>query len=331
MSYAPGAMAITPVTAEFLAEARRDGVDFGRTLTIGRQASFAGPLTLAALLRRHGLWPDGESRRGFLRRFRDGPPWYVDPYLQALGARELHALDVSAYEGADVLHDLNEPLPEDLEARFDVVVDGGSLEHVFDVPAALRSYMRMVRPGGRLVVQTMANNHCGHGFYQFSPELFFRAFSEASGYRVERMQLATEDVEFSRPLAGVSFPAGPRVARYEVVDPESVGERVLLRSRAGVTLLVQARRTDSRAPLEAPIQQSDYRPIWSAPGPERSGADERPPGALRGAFRRLVPPEARMVLALDVGPRLVPLLDPLGRLRVARQRSLRNRRHFRRR
>jgi SAM-dependent methyltransferase len=322
-------VAVTAATAEFLAEARRDGVDFGRTLTIGRHASFVGPIGLGALLRRHGLWPEGESRRSFYRRFRDGPPWLIDPYLRALGARDLHALDVSPYEGADVLHDLNQPLPDELADRFDLVIDAGSLEHVFDVRTALQSYMRMVRPGGRLVILTMANNHCGHGFYQFSPELFFRVFSEPNGYRVERLHVVGEDAEFSRPVAGVSFPANVRSRRYEVVDPEEVGERVLLRSRLGVGLLVQAQRIAAVAPLEAPVQQSDYESLWTDGPPAAAVVPDAEAGPVRRAFRRLVPPEARMALALDVGPLLLPLLDPLHRLRVARKRSLRNRRHYR--
>jgi SAM-dependent methyltransferase len=325
-------VAVTHVTAEFLAEARRDGVDFGRTLTIGRHSSFAGPLALGGLLRRHGLWPEGEGRRAFYRRFRDGPPWLIDPYLHALGARELHALDASAYEGADIVHDLNEPVPDELEGRFDVVFDGGSLEHVFDVPTALRSYMRMVRPGGRLIVLTMANGHCGHGFYQFSPELFYQVLSEENGYRVERLHVAAEDVEFSRPLAGVSFPSNVSAFRYAVVDPEEAGGRVLLRSRAGVALLVQAQRVAAVPPLEAPVQQSDYRRTWSTPDTVRwasAAVPDADAGALRTAFRRLVPPEARMALALDIGPRLLPLLDPLLRVRIARERSVRNRRHYR--
>ena len=56
-------MAVTATTAEFLAEARRGGAELGSTLTIGRQACFVGPLALAAILRRNGLWRAGESRR----------------------------------------------------------------------------------------------------------------------------------------------------------------------------------------------------------------------------------------------------------------------------
>ena len=323
-------MAVTRTTAEFLAEARRGGADFGRTLTIGRQACFAGPLALGAILRRNGLWPEGESRRAFLRRFADGPPWFADAYLRLLGAREVTALDVSGYEGAEIVHDLNEPVPPELERRFDVVFDGGSLEHVFDVPTALRSYMRMVRPGGRLIVATMANNHCGHGFYQLSPELFFRALSESSGYRVERLQLAGEELDFTRPVAGVSVLYDvSRGGRWEVTDPEEVRERVLLRGRSGAVLLVEARRVRDAEPLVQPPQQSDYQPLWARPGSAAGPVPDAQAGPLRSAFRRLVPPQARMAIALDLAPRLVSLLDPLHRLRTARRRSVRNRRHFR--
>ena len=199
-------MAVTAATAEFLAEARAEGSDFGSTLTIGRQASFVGPLRLGAILRRNGVWPADETRRTFYRRFRQGPPWLIEPYLRALGATDVRALDLSPVEGAEIVHDLGRPVPGELEQRFDLVLDGGSLEHVFDVRQALANYMRMVRVGGRLVIQTVANNHCGHGFYQFSPELFFRVLSEVNGYQVERIHLTEEDVTFSRSLAGVSFP-----------------------------------------------------------------------------------------------------------------------------
>ncbi|HEX8075272.1 MAG TPA: hypothetical protein VF545_09850 [Thermoleophilaceae bacterium] len=324
-------MGVGAATAEFLAEARADGVDFSRTLTIGRQASFVGPVRLGRLLRRHGVWPAGVGGRSFYRTFRDGPPWLAEPYLAALGAREVAAMDVSDYEGAEVIHDLNEPLPEDMHERFDVVLDAGSLEHVFDVPTALRSYMQMVRVGGRLIVQTMANNHCGHGFYQFSPELFFRVLSEENGYELERLHLAAEDIEFSRPVAGVSAPFDPREGRFSVADPESVGGRVLLRTGYGVTLLVQARRVRAVPVLTRPPLQSDYKPMWAGGGGQTPApVDGIPAGPLRSAFRRAFPPEARMVIALDLMPRLLPLLDPLRRARVARQRSFRNRRHFRR-
>src|SRR5690606_18138908 len=115
---------------------------------------------------------------------------YADDFLRdALGARELDVMDYSAYEGAAVIHDLNQPVPGALHERFDAVIDGGALEHIFNFPVALSNLMNMTKPGGRVFLFLPANNLCGHGFYQFSPELMFRVFTEANGFETERVTL----------------------------------------------------------------------------------------------------------------------------------------------
>ena len=39
-----------------------------------------------------------------------------------LGIKNLSIIDASGYEGADIIHDLNEPVPENLHGRFDAVI-----------------------------------------------------------------------------------------------------------------------------------------------------------------------------------------------------------------
>jgi hypothetical protein len=82
--------------------------------------------------------------------FRRQLGWQVwsDPFFKLLGASQVGPIDVSAYQGASIIHDLNEPIPGALHERFDVVFDCGTLEHIFNVPVALKSYMDMVRVGG---------------------------------------------------------------------------------------------------------------------------------------------------------------------------------------
>jgi hypothetical protein len=236
-------------------------------------------------------------------------------------------MDISDYEGANVIHDLNEPVPGELHERYDVVFDGGSLEHVFDVPTALGNYMKMVRPGGHLIIETMANNHCGHGFYQFSPELFFRALSEENGYQVERVHLAGEDIDFDTRVPGIGVPVDlARPGRYSVADPAHVGGRVLLRNSHGTIILVQARRTRSGQVFRRPPLQSDYQPMWTG---DVVTAQDAPATPIRQLYRRALPDEARMAMALDVLSRVLAA-DLPWRRRVARERSFRNRRHFRR-
>ena len=56
-----------------------------------------------------------------------------------LGSERLESLDITDFEGATVIHDLNKPVSEELKARFDVVFDGGTLEHVPDRSTAKAS------------------------------------------------------------------------------------------------------------------------------------------------------------------------------------------------
>ncbi len=47
--------------------------------------------------------------------------------------------------------------------------------------------------GGHFISVTFANNFLGHGFHQFSPELYFRVFCPANGFEVESLMLCEAD------------------------------------------------------------------------------------------------------------------------------------------
>ena len=138
---------------------------------------------------------------------------FAEPFLEALGAIEIRSFDSSAYEGATNVHDLNYPIEESFKHRFTAVIDAGTLEHIFNFPVAIKNCMEMVEVGGHFIGITPTNNFLGHGFYQFSPELFFRIFSEPNGFRVMRM---------------VIFEDRPRAKWFEVADPDAIKERVSL-------------------------------------------------------------------------------------------------------
>jgi hypothetical protein len=323
---------ITLAAADFLAEAAAGGVSFERTLTVGRQYLLVGPDRLWPVLIKHGI-PPSQSKRAFRRQL-GWQPW-SDPFFKLLGASEVEALDTSGYEGASIVHDLNEPIPGELHERFDVVVDSGTLEHIFNVPVALKSYMDMVRVGGHLILVVAANNQFGHGFYQFSAELFYSALSEQNGYAVERMLICHDDFDtvhqFRREWR-VSPVHGPR---YEVADPRVVGRRVTLQNDRPNSLMVLAKRTARRSVFEAPPAQSDYVRIWEA---SRAPAETGPARPALPRLRRSLPRRLRehvvqpvlLWLQWDAIPRLLPLLDPLARQRNRRDQSLANRRLFRR-
>jgi SAM-dependent methyltransferase len=87
-----------------------------------------------------------------------------------------HALDVSDYEGADIIHDLNQPLPQALVGCADFIFDGSCLDNIFDVGTAMRSLSRLLRPGGRIVLMEHGTA-IQNALTTFSPEWFFNFFA----------------------------------------------------------------------------------------------------------------------------------------------------------
>ncbi|MBI3252521.1 MAG: methyltransferase domain-containing protein [Candidatus Omnitrophica bacterium] len=105
-------------------------------------------------------------------------------FFSALGFKTVHSLDVSDYEQSTHTLDLNLPVPEGLYGFYDVILDGGTLEHVFDQAAALRNIHRLLKVGGRVIHGAPSTNHVDHGFYMYSPTFFYE-FYAANGYKIE--------------------------------------------------------------------------------------------------------------------------------------------------
>jgi hypothetical protein len=141
-------MGIIRSNAAFYLDARARRVRFGRTMTLGRQRLYVRPSELDDLAARYR--PDLLERTADLRYGE-----LADTFLtRFLDVRDLQAMDHSAYEGAAILHDLNQPLPEALHEQFDVVIDSGTIEHVFNLPVAIATCMQLVKRGGTLFLSS---------------------------------------------------------------------------------------------------------------------------------------------------------------------------------
>jgi SAM-dependent methyltransferase len=270
--------------ARTLWDARLRDVSFTDTLTIGHQSLFLHPREVR------------QFRDAFNARFPDSPHrplesytfgMYADEFLHAfLDARSVSILDVSDYEGATILHDLNQPIPDSLRNSFDAVVDGGSLEHVFNFPTAVANIMQLVKVGGSVFISTPANNLCGHGFYQFSPELMFRVFTEDNGFRLRDLKLH----EATFP----SVELRPARRAYAVADPLTVRRRVGLMSKRAATMIVEAEKVADVPPFASSPLQSDYLPLW---GHERARAVRTDTRTLLRRVHAAMPPALRAAIA----------------------------------
>ncbi len=227
-----------------LLDAHRAGVPMDRLLMIGRQSLLLHPAELRAVRQ---VCPRA------LANYKWGE--YADRFFsECLGVSRVNTLDYSPYEGADLLHDLNQTIPADLKGRFDVVIEAGSLEHIFNFPIAIANLMQMTKVGGTIFASTVANNLCGHGFYQFSPELIFRVFTLENGFELGKV-LALEARYPGIELAPISD-------AFEVADPARVECRVGLMTHRPIMLFFEARKT-AESPLFAKSpMQSDYAAAW---------------------------------------------------------------------
>jgi Methyltransferase domain len=200
---------------------------FGRVATIGRQEILVPIDKLKSALN--------------LKGYKYGP--YCEELLIGhFAATVVESFDISDYEHATYIADMNKPLA--VQNRYDTVIDSGSLEHIYNIPQALRNVSELCSAGGQILHVVPTNNFCGHGFWQVSPGLFFALYSEANGYKETEVFLAD--------LGNEHF-------WYQVREPRD-GERANVVSCTLLYALVRTRRT--KVFSHDDVQQSDYIFAW---------------------------------------------------------------------
>lgn len=228
---------------KFLLSCHRKGVSFERTLMIGRQILNLELDELKECFSKFNIKiPETQ-----LRHIYTGSDGYSEELLRYLGAKHIDSLDYSAYEGANILHDMNLPVSAALHKQYSLVLESGSLEHIFNFPVSIANCMNMVAVGGHFIIITPVNNIMGHGFYQFSPEVFYRVINEENGFKLERM---------------VIFEYDARQQWYLVADPQVVKQRVELMNANATYLMIQAKRVHDGPIMSTYPQQSDYVDAW---------------------------------------------------------------------
>ncbi|MCL2208958.1 MAG: class I SAM-dependent methyltransferase, partial [Treponema sp.] len=162
------------------------------------------------------------------------------------GSHAVESIDISDFENASIIHDLSMPILDDLKNRFSCVYDGGMLEHVYNYPVALKNAMDMLANGGHLILSTPGNNYFGHGFYQFSAELFYSVLREENGFTNTRVYLNN----------GRKW--------YAVKNPRELHARVELSPRWLNARLHVISKKVGEVPINVFSYQSDYEQAWES-------------------------------------------------------------------
>lgn len=269
-------MGINKALCKFLIHVQnRDKPIRGSILTLGRLELFMAPKVAEEMV--HAAFPEAPAMV-----LKEKESKYSEPLLRMLGATTTDSMDASDYEDATIIHDLNLPVPKELHERFDCIIDGGTVEHVFHIPNAIESCMRMLRTGGHYIAFTPANNQMGHGFYQFSPELYFSAFSGMNGFEMQQMLIHS--------AAGW----------LEVSDPKVVKSRVTLDSSGPMMLAVIAKKVAPTAVFSIP-QQDSYERAWEVVESIRQDQPIEGKSAARHWVRRNLPVGLKTFMRRMVG------------------------------
>jgi hypothetical protein len=243
-------MGIGNMGLQFMLLGMRRRARFDRTMMLGRQNHFLNDWWVKMLFDRFKV-PITEAEA---QRTVEAP--YSEALISALGASIVDSMDASDYEDATIIHDLNQPLPEKLKQKYTCVLESGTLEHVFNFPVALKSTIDMIEVGGHLLVITPANNLMGHGFYQFSPELYYN-FLACNGFA---------DIEvYMLPYRWV-----PQI--FRVSDPRTVRSRVELVNAESMQIGVIARKTGHISEMVCPIQSDYHDTFWEGRDVDRQSA-----------------------------------------------------------
>jgi len=178
----------------------------------------------------------------------NGYSGYCEKMLNELfGSNQVDSIDNSNYEQASIIWDLNKLIPDNNQFKeYDTVLDLGTLEHVYNIPNAFYNLSKLCKVGGQIIHILPANNFCGHGFWQISPELPFSLYTKKNGYdKTEVFVLDADNLDNVKKL-----------------DPPTNGNRVTIDGPNKIYLGV--RTTIKKKPvIHENIQQSDYVYYWN--------------------------------------------------------------------
>jgi hypothetical protein len=169
-------------------------------LTLGRQQIHRNKQTINHHLVKYNLIKLLDRYQYFM---------YCEQLFEDLGFQSIDSIDYSSYEEANIIHDMNQPLPNNMK-KYNYIYDGGTIEHIFNTPQVLQNIINLLEIDGIFCSVTCNNNLSGHGLYQFSPELFALAFSPNYGMCIKGMWIARNNSEVEEWIDITKYKMGDR-------------------------------------------------------------------------------------------------------------------------
>ena len=116
-------------------------------------------------------------------------------FMELLKAKNFKILDISKDEGADFIADLNNNLGKEFENKFDIVLDFGTQEHIFNTTQLYKNINYILKEKGYYIFDLPSNNCLEHGFRQYSPTNFYDlCSSNKSLFKICYLSLWNDDL-----------------------------------------------------------------------------------------------------------------------------------------
>lgn len=130
---------------------------------------------------------------GALRSLETARAPHVGLFYKALGFGLYEAIDINSRDDTLVM-DLNTDLREHygFTRTYDLVLNTGTSEHVFNQAAFLRNAHALAAPGAVMTHVVPFTGYVNHGFFNYQPGLFLD-LAAANGYRVHSLEVADRD------------------------------------------------------------------------------------------------------------------------------------------
>jgi len=172
-------MGLGPLEFKFLLVEHKHRPITGKVLTLGKPVVGISPQGVADILASYGiaqLSTDLELDKTNVH-LPDGMDCVTDRALfKSFSTCTVSAVDISDYEGAEIILDLCSDVPSELHNQFDFIIDAGSLDNIFDPIRALMNMTRMLKPEGRMYIFAWGNSH-PTAYLKFSPDWFTDYFA----------------------------------------------------------------------------------------------------------------------------------------------------------
>ncbi|MFA6185081.1 MAG: hypothetical protein WC720_02900 [Candidatus Shapirobacteria bacterium] len=110
---------------------------------------------------------------------------HAKTFFKQIGIKESNYYDVDKFDfdKPKIIHDLEKPFDKKYNNFFNLIIDSGTMEHIFDIKSVMVNTVKITKLGGYVLYMIPANNFLNHGFYQISPT-FFYDFYTANGFKI---------------------------------------------------------------------------------------------------------------------------------------------------